>query len=56
MKQNILKEKTFNFSVRLINLYKFLKNDHYEFILSRQIIRSGTAVGAIVRESEHAES
>ncbi|MEJ7611296.1 MAG: four helix bundle protein [Ferruginibacter sp.] len=56
MKENVLREKTFNFSIRLINLYKFLKKEHNEFVLSQQVIRSGTAVGAIVRESEHAES
>ncbi len=56
MKENILKEKSFNFSIRIINLYKFLKKEHKEFIVSQQIIRSGTSVGAIVRESEHAES
>ena len=56
MKQNILKEKSFNFAIRIINLYKFLKKEHKEFVLSQQIIKSGTSVGAIVRESEHAES
>ena len=56
MKQNILKEKSFLFAIRIINLYKFLKKEHKEFVLSQQIIKSGTSVGAIVRESEHAES
>lgn len=39
-----------------MNLYKFLKKEHGEYILSHQLIRSGTSVGAIVREAEHAES
>jgi four helix bundle protein len=56
MKANILKDKSFNFSIRIINLYKFLKKEHKEFILSQQIIRSGTSIGALIRESEHAES
>ncbi len=56
MKENILKEKSFQFAIRIINLYKFLKKEHKEFVLSQQIIKSGTSVGAIVRESEHAES
>ncbi len=56
MKENILKQKSFQFAIRIINLYKFLKKEHNEFVLSKQIIRSGTSVGAIVRESEHAES
>jgi four helix bundle protein len=56
MKANILKDKSFRFSIRIINLYKYLKKEHKEFILSQQIIRSGTSVGALIRESEHAES
>ena len=56
MKENILKDKSFKFAIRIINLYKFLKSEHNEFVLSQQIIKSGTSVGALVRESEHAES
>jgi four helix bundle protein len=56
MKKNILKEKSFNFTIRIVNLYKFLKKQHNEYILSQQLIRSGTAIGAIIREAEHAES
>ncbi len=56
MKKNILKEKSFNFAIRIVNLYKFLKKQHNEYILSQQLIRSGTAIGAIIREAEHAES
>ena len=55
-KKNILKEKSFLFAVRIIKLYKYLKNKHDEYILSRQIIRSGTTIGALIRESENAES
>jgi len=56
MKQNILKTKSFEFAVRMVNLYKFLKKEKGEFILSQQLIRSGTSIGAIIREAEHAES
>lgn len=56
MKENILKEKSFHFAVRIVNLYKFLKKEHNEYILSQQLIRSGTSIGAIIREAEHAES
>jgi len=56
MRENILKDKSFNFAIRIVNLYKFLKKNHSEYILSQQIIRSGTSIGAIVREAEHAES
>lgn len=56
MKENILKTKSFLFAIRIVNLYKFLKKQHGEHVLSKQLIRSGTSVGAIVREAEHAES
>ena len=55
MKKNIIKEKSFDFAVRAINLNKFLQ-EKKEYILSKQILRSGTSVGAMIRESEHAES
>ena len=56
MKQNILKDKSFLFAVRMVNLYKYLKKEHGEYIISHQLIRSGTSIGAIIREAEHAES
>jgi four helix bundle protein len=56
MKQNILKDKSFAFAVRMVNLYKFLKKEHGEYIISQQLIRSGTSIGALIREAEHAES
>jgi four helix bundle protein len=56
MKENILKTKSFDFAVRIVKLYKFLKKEHNEFILSQQIVRSGTAIGALIREAEHGES
>ena len=56
MKENVLKNKSFSFAVRIVNLYKFLKKERGEYILSQQLIRSGTSIGAIIREAEHAES
>ncbi|MFH1095910.1 MAG: four helix bundle protein [Candidatus Desantisbacteria bacterium] len=55
MKENIIKNKSFDFALRIVNLFKFLQ-DKKEFILSKQVLRSGTSIGAMVRESEHAES
>ncbi len=55
MKKNIIKEKSFLFALRVVNLYKYLC-EKKEFVLSKQLLRSGTAVGALVREAEHAES
>jgi len=56
MKENIVRDKSFNFAVRIVNLSKYLVDQKREFILSKQILRSGTAIGALVRESEQAES
>ena len=56
MKENIVKDKSFAFALRVIKLAKFLESEKREFVLSRQLLRSGTAIGALVREAEHAES
>lgn len=56
MKENKVKDKSFAFAVRIVNLYRFLCADKKEFVISRQVLRSGTAVGALVREAEQAES
>ena len=53
---NIIKQKSFDFAVRIVKLYQYLYKDKKEFILSKQILRSGTSIGAMVRESEHAQS
>lgn len=56
MKENILKDKTLLFAIRIVNLYKYLISEHKEFILSKQLLRSGTSVGAMVREAEFGQS
>lgn len=56
MRKNIIKKKSFDFAVRVVRLYQFLVSDKKEFVLSKQLLRSGTSVGAMVREAEHAES
>ncbi len=56
MKENIIKIKSFAFALKIIKLYQFLTESKREFILSKQLLRSGTAIGALARESEHAES
>ncbi len=53
---SILKKKSFDFAVRIINLYKYLKKKHGEYIISQQILRAGTSIGALIREAEFAES
>lgn len=52
---NIIKDKSFAFALRIVKLNKFLI-ENKEFVLSKQLLRSGTAIGALVREAEHAES
>lgn len=54
-RQNIIKEKSFLFAIEIVGLYKVLV-ERKEFVLSKQLLRSGTSVGANVRESEHAQS
>ena len=51
-----MREKSFRFAIRVVNLYKYLCDDKREYVLSKQLLRSGTSVGAMVYESEHAES
>ena len=49
-------EKSFAFALRIVKLSKYLQFDSKEYVLSKQVLRSGTAIGALVREAEHAES
>lgn len=53
---NVVKEKSFAFAIRIVNLHRFLSGEKREFVLSKQLLRSGTAIGALVREAEQAES
>ena len=52
MEDNVVKEKSFNFALRIVKLSRYLK----EYVLSKQVLRSGTAIGALIRASQHAES
>jgi four helix bundle protein len=54
MKGNAIKDKSFALAVRIVNLSRALSVEKKEFVISRQILRSGTAVGALVREAEQA--
>ena len=55
-KSNLLREKSFSFALKMVQLYKALSTDKKEYVLSKQILRSGTAIGALTRESENAAS
>jgi four helix bundle protein len=56
LRQNVVKEKSFAFALRAVKLSKYLQEKRREFVLSKQVLRSGTAIGALVREAEHAQS
>ena len=54
-KENVILDKTFNFSLKIIELYKYLSNNK-EYIISKQLLRSGTSIGANVEESTAAQT
>lgn len=55
-KGDVVREKAFAFAVRVVKLHKYLVSDQKEFVLSKQILRSGTSVGANVEEADNAIS
>lgn len=56
MKKNIVSEKSKVFAIRIIKLYQYLVREKREYVLSRQILKSGTSIGANLREAEFAQS
>ena len=56
MKKSVLQEKSLAFAVRIVKFYRYLCEEKKEFVLSKQILRSGTAIGANARESQNAQS
>jgi four helix bundle protein len=56
MKGGAVQEKSFAFAVRVVNLHRHLCAKQREFVLSKQLLRSGTSIGALVREAAQAES
>jgi four helix bundle protein len=56
MKENIIATKSIDFAIRIIHLHKTLIEEKREYVMSKQLLRSGTSIGALVREAEHAES
>jgi len=53
---NAIREKSFHFAVRIVKLCKYLQTEKKEYILSKQLLRSGTSIGANVTESQQAQS
>lgn len=56
VKQNVILDMSFAFAVRIVKLSRFLANDKKEYVLSRQVLRSGTSIGANVKEAVVAQS
>lgn len=52
MADSILKFKSYKFAIEIVKLAQSLQNDKKEFVLSKQVLRSGTAIGALIREAE----
>ena len=56
MKENVIMRKSFAFSVRIVNLHKYLSRQKGEYVVSRQICKSGTSIGANIAEAQRAQS
>ena len=56
MKDSVVKEKSYLFALRVVKLYQYLQDKKKENILSKQILRSGTAIGALISEGRFAQS
>ena len=54
--ENAIEAKSFDFAIRIVKLYQYLTNEKKEFVLSKQLLRSGTSIGANVAEAERAQS
>ena len=53
---NITQDKSYCFAIRIVKAYRYLTTEQKEFVLAKQLLRSGTAIGALVREGVHAQS
>jgi len=56
MKDNVLKTKSYKFALRMIKLFQHLSGEKKEYVLSKQILRSGTSIGANIEEAYQGES
>lgn len=54
--ESILRQKSYLFAVRVVKLHEYLVKQHKEFVLSKQLLRFGTAIGSLVREAQYAQS
>ncbi|MFN2502358.1 MAG: four helix bundle protein [Pyrinomonadaceae bacterium] len=56
MSESILRDKAFSFALRIIKLNRLLVDEHKEFVLAKQVLRSGTSIGANLEEARHGQS
>ncbi|HOT14560.1 MAG TPA: four helix bundle protein [Bacteroidales bacterium] len=49
--ENVVQQKSFDFAIRIVNVYKYLQTEKKEFVISKQLLRSGTSIGANIEES-----
>ena len=56
MIDSIIQDKSIKFAIRIVKLYKYLKEEKNEYVLSKQLVKSGTSVGANVSEAQRAQS
>lgn len=56
MKENLIEEKSFAFAISIVGLYKWLKAEKKEYVLSKQLVRSGTSIGANIQEAQAAQT
>ena len=56
MKENVIKDKSYQFAIKIVRFYKHLVENKREFIIAKQVVRSGTSIGAMVEEANQAES
>ncbi|HHD64606.1 MAG TPA: four helix bundle protein [Desulfobulbaceae bacterium] len=52
MVKSVLRDKSYDFAIRIVKLSQFLMSEKKEFVLSKQVLRSGTAIGVLIREAE----
>lgn len=54
--ESVLRDKSYHFALRIVRLVRYLRSEKHEYVLSKQVMRSGTAIGALVFEAEFAQS
>jgi four helix bundle protein len=54
--KSVLRDKSYMFAIKIVKLSQYLQSEKKEFVLSKQILKSGTAIGALIREAEFGQS